>query len=84
MIFFAVAGPTPFNASRSFSLAVFKSTSAPDVGDVVAALAVVVLAAGGGGVVVLAAAGAPMVTSGVMAVIVFAVTPALARSPTAE
>jgi hypothetical protein len=78
-IFLAVAGPTPGKSSRSFSLAVFKSTGAEGAleaaGFVEAAVLVTVDFAG-------AAAGAelPKVTIGVIFLMVVAETPAFDRS----
>jgi hypothetical protein len=78
MIFLAVAGPTPGKSSRSFSLAVFKSTGAEgalEAAGFVEAVLVTVDFAG-------AAAGAelPKVTIGVIFLMVVADTPAFDRS----
>jgi hypothetical protein len=78
-IFFAVAAPTPGNVSKSFSLAVFRSTGA--VGSLDAAGfadAAGLLAVGFAG----AAAGAalPKVTNGVIFLMVAAETPAFVKS----
>ncbi len=80
MIFLAVAGPTPFSASRSFSLALLRSTFAPAGAaiDMAGLAAGAAIAAGAGA----AADAPPTATSGVMAVIVFAVRPAFDRSAT--
>jgi len=79
-IFFAVAAPTPGKVSKSFSLAVFKSTGAAGALDAAgfAEGAAVLLAVDFAG----AAAGAalPKVTNGVIFLIVAAETPAFDKS----
>lgn len=81
MIFLAVAGPTPGKSSKSFSLALFKSTGAsgaaeaPGFGE--AAVLVTVDFAGGGAA---AGAPAPTVTNGVIFLMVAAETPAFDKS----
>ena len=83
-IFLAVAGPTPGNSSKSFSLAVFKSTGPADALEAAgfAEEAADLLAADFAGA---AAGGAlPTVTSGVIFLMVVAETPAFDKSLTEE
>jgi hypothetical protein len=92
MIFLAVAGPTPGKSSNSFSLALFKSTGAPEELAGAAAPADLLVAAEAdllevdfaGAAAGADAAAPPAVTSGVIFLIVAADTPALDRSPADE
>jgi hypothetical protein len=82
-IFFAVAAPTPGKVSKSFSLAVFRSTGAAgsleDAGFADAAGLLAADFAGAG-----AGAALPNVTRGVIFLMVAADTPALDKSVAAE
>src|SRR3954470_2885507 len=85
MIFFAVAGPTPGSASRSFSDAVFKSTGPEAVAGAGAGFAAAAVGRAGAAAGAALADGradaaAPTVTSGVSFSMVAFGTPAFARS----